>query len=88
LKRLKVFSLFSGAGGLDLGFRLANEFESVFANDVLDAPTPTFSNNFKIKRTDVFQGIELPAVAWANVKNLNFGSLKCSPDVVVGGPPC
>lgn len=43
-----VVSLFSGAGGLDWGFREAG-FEVVFANDVLEAPMRTYSRNFGLR---------------------------------------
>ena len=44
---LKVISLFSGCGGLDLGFAQAG-FEIVYANDNDPAVWETFEKNHKI----------------------------------------
>ncbi len=40
---MKLISLFSGAGGLDLGFHKAG-FETVFANEYDKKICPTFSS--------------------------------------------
>ena len=73
-KKPKVISLFSGAGGMDLGFIQAG-FEIVFANDFDKDACLTYSKNFnhKIINKDIslIKDDEIP---------------KC--DVLIGGFPC
>ncbi len=81
----KVVSLFSGCGGLDLGFRggfeifgqkyRKNKFEIIWANDLNKAACSTYSANIgsEIKCGDIWSLIDtLPEYA----------------DVVIGGFPC
>lgn len=88
--KYSLFSLFSGAGGLDYGFKLLDKFKVLFANDILPEATETYSANFRaksVKRTPKVE--ELPAVFVGDVADLkldNFEGLQV--DVVAGGPPC
>jgi len=51
----KIVSLFSGAGGLDAGFKLCgNWYSTVFANEILRAPAETFRINFHSKILETF----------------------------------
>jgi len=82
---LKVVSLFSGCGGMDLGFLGGFEFagkkyeelanDVVWANDISPAACNTYSLNFdhKIQCGDVWDYLE---------------TLPESADVVIGGFPC
>lgn len=81
----KIVSLFSGAGGLDLGFRWAG-FPLTFAVDLSPAAIQTHKRNFK----------ESTSVA-ANLEDLGpDGVLTCLENLlepgesigVIGGPPC
>ncbi|MEM3647162.1 MAG: DNA cytosine methyltransferase [Thermofilum sp.] len=88
----KVISLFSGAGGLDWGFREAG-FEVVFANDVLEAPMRTYSRNFRLKLVYCSQSKQhtasLGEALVCDVSLVDFSELAgLGVDVVVGGPPC
>ena len=71
---MKIASFFSGAGGLDLGFRNAG-FEIVFANDNWEGCWETFEKN---------HGMTI------NKKSIIDVSSEEIPEVIgfIGGPPC
>jgi DNA (cytosine-5)-methyltransferase 1 len=70
---LKVVSLFSGAGGLDLGFKWAN-FDLIFANDIEMDACKTYEKHI---------GAHIvPGDINSLIKDLP------SADIVIGGPPC
>lgn len=82
---MKVISLFSGAGGLDLGFTLAGH-EIVWANDFDEYAVQTYEKNFnffnkhKVVRGDIVEYL-----------NQNEDVLKNDipdADIVIGGFPC
>jgi DNA (cytosine-5)-methyltransferase 1 len=87
---LTQFSLFSGAGGIDCGFRMTGRFKTCLGNDILEATTRTFSANFgarPVLQTPSPQ--DLPAVFVGDVAKLDFEPLeRMNVDVVTGGPPC
>jgi DNA (cytosine-5)-methyltransferase 1 len=85
LKRFKVISLFSGCGGMDLGFKggfeflgkaySENPFDIIWANDINEAACRTYKRNIgnHIRRGDIWKLLnEIPTKA----------------DVVIGGFPC
>lgn len=81
----KIVSLFSGAGGLDLGFKEAGFTISV-AIDAADAAIRTHKKNFPRTKAVVGDLIKLkPAGVVEQVK----GKLKPGQRIaVIGGPPC
>jgi len=85
-----VASLFSGAGGLDLGFAQTGKFSILFANDVLDHMTRTYSEAFGVHRASDLSGpLKLPVVLRADVTSVSFDQLEdIEIDVLTGGPPC
>ena len=72
--RIRAISLFSGAGGMDLGFRRAG-VEVVWANDFNEAACDTYRRNF---------GDEIRC---GSIMDFDYATL---PDceLVFGGPPC
>jgi len=74
-KKYTLVSLFSGAGGMDLGFKLAG-FDILWANDFnLDA-TITYKNNIG------------DHVVHGDVKSIESCDIPDNPDVIIGGFPC
>lgn len=76
-KAPKVISLFSGCGGLDLGFH-QNGFETVWANDINEWAVKTFQKNFSLIISD------------KNIETIDPYTDKSIPpcDVILGGFPC
>jgi DNA (cytosine-5)-methyltransferase 1 len=70
-----VVSLYSGAGGLDLGFSAAG-FESIWANDIDPVAVATYNGNLSnhAARAGDIRDLALPSAGAA--------------DLVIGGPPC
>ena len=79
MKKPKVVSLFSGAGGLDIGFKKAG-FYTVFATDVWDVACNTLKANNMADE-----------VICSDVRKINFEEIVSKYgeiDCVIGGPPC
>ncbi|MGN7203814.1 DNA cytosine methyltransferase [Pedobacter sp. SAFR-022] len=72
-EKLQVVSLFSGSGGLDLGFLATNQFEIIFANDFNEQACKTYSHNI---------GNHIRCGDISKVRGLKQA------DVLIGGPPC
>lgn len=74
---MRVVDLFSGCGGMSLGFKEAG-FDIVGAFDNWDAAVKIYKANFKhpIYKADLSNADYIPTI-----KELN-------PDLIVGGPPC
>lgn len=84
-RSLKVVSLFSGCGGMDLGFcgdfdacgshYEKNPYEIVFANDIIQRACDTYTHNFRHK------------AYCGDIRELDY-SLLPEADIVIGGFPC
>lgn len=74
---MKVVDLFSGCGGMSLGFKMAG-YEIVGAFDNWDAAINIYQANFshKILKMDLSTNDAIPIIEGLH------------PDIIVGGPPC
>lgn len=79
MKKLRVLDLFSGCGGLSLGFQSAG-FEVIAGIDNWSDALLTFERNHP--------GARAMQVDLGNFKERDFATLKGKVDVVIGGPPC
>ena len=71
---MRVVSLFSGAGGLDLGFTMAGH-EIVWANDIYEDAVKTYRRNLG----DHIVCKDIALVDAADIPNC---------DIIIGGFPC
>lgn len=97
----KLFSLFSGCGGLDIGFTglnghnscaldRGNNFRSIFANDIYTPSCKSYAKNFKAEL------VNEPSEACnkdhicldGDVTEVSFKKCSKDPDVITGGFPC
>jgi DNA (cytosine-5)-methyltransferase 1 len=74
MKKAKVVSLFSGCGGLDLGFKQSG-YEIIWANDILTDACDTY----RINIGDHIQCGDITKIDKTIIPKA---------DIVVGGPPC
>lgn len=75
----KIVSIFSGVGGIDMGFEKGG-FDTVFVSDIWDRACESLQENFP--NTEVI---------CENIKNLDFKRIKKKYKVIdglIGGPPC
>lgn len=71
----KVVSLFSGAGGMDLGFIKAG-FDVVWANDIIPEAIETYKNNIG------------KHIVFGDIRMINSKDIPDNADVIIGGFPC
>lgn len=82
---MKIISLFSGAGGLDLGFALAGH-EIVWANDFDENAVQTYEKNFNLfNKHKVVRG---DIVEYLNQDENILKNDIPDADIVIGGFPC
>jgi DNA (cytosine-5)-methyltransferase 1 len=73
---MQLISLFSGAGGLDLGFHKAG-FTTIIANEYDAKICPTFRSNFPT--TNLIEG---------DIRKINDNEFPLGITGIIGGPPC
>ncbi|MFC2039850.1 DNA cytosine methyltransferase [Chloroflexota bacterium] len=79
MSTIKLVSLFSGAGGLEIGFKEAG-FHTVFATDVWETSCDTHKQN---EMADEVICIDIKKIDFTKL-NKTYGQIDC----VIGGPPC
>lgn len=73
--KLKVVSLFSGAGGMDIGFRNVG-FEIIWANDFFEDAVNSYRKNIG------------KHIVHGDITKISSEDIPDNPDVVIGGFPC
>lgn len=75
MKKFRIASFFAGVGGIDLGFKKAGVFETIYANEYDESPAKTMENNFRIK---------------VDIKDINDVKSSDIPDfdILLAGFPC
>jgi DNA (cytosine-5)-methyltransferase 1 len=73
-KGISIVGLFSGCGGLELGFKQAG-YNIIWANDILKDACETYKRNIG------------DHIVNDDITNINFGTIPKA-DIIVGGPPC
>ena len=78
MRKIKVVSIYSGAGGLDLGFHKAG-FRNIFSTDYWQPACNSLKKN-KISNQ----------VICDDIRNINFQNIVKEErvDCLIGGPPC
>jgi DNA (cytosine-5)-methyltransferase 1 len=74
-EKLTIVSLFSGAGGMDLGFKQAG-FDILFANDFFQEAVNSYHRNVSKN------------VIYGDITKIKSEDIPDNPDVVIGGFPC
>lgn len=80
-KKMYYISLFTGAGGLDIGFKEAG-FDGLFASDIMKQAKDTYSYNYP---NDKYILQDIRKLSINDIKN-SIGDKKVS--IIIGGPPC
>jgi DNA (cytosine-5)-methyltransferase 1 len=84
---LKILSLFSGAGGLDLGFEQQG-FEPILAYDIKRAAVETYNFNRPGKNLAKVANLNSRNIAEIIIRDIELLGTSNEPIGVVGGPPC
>lgn len=91
--KYSLISLFSGAGGMDVGFQMEGGFKVLLANDILSKPAFTYAQNFGYTIVDIkdfgqSKNCSTPVYLLGDISEMDFSKLDVGADLVVGGPPC
>lgn len=80
-EKLTSIDLFSGCGGMSLGFQMAG-FQSILASDIDENCEKTFCRNFN---GTPFLCKDITLIQKDEVDKILKGQI---PDIIIGGPPC
>jgi len=83
-RSLKVLDLYSGLGGLSLGFELTGAFRTIGGIDHYEPAVRTFYANHDLDLKLLSAPLDMTELTATSVLD-DMGS---SPDLIVGGPPC
>lgn len=83
----RFVSLYSGAGGLDIGFSL-DGFRPVFANDIDPDAVDTYNRLFKRLSDELGHLDPTHRAVPGDIRDIDPLPEPGSADVVIGGPPC
>jgi DNA (cytosine-5)-methyltransferase 1 len=81
-KKLNVVSLFTGAGGLDIGFEEYGKFNIICASDIEEEAKNTYNYNYP---NIPFINQDIRTISAKEILTQTKGAY---PDVIIGGPPC
>ena len=80
--KLNVVSLFTGAGGLDIGFKEYRKFNIICALDIEEEAKNTYNYNYP---NVPFINQDIRTIS---VQDILIQTNGIYPDVIIGGPPC
>ena len=83
-KKLKLLDLYSGLGGISLGFEMTGAYRTLGGIDNFQPAVTTFCENHGIRSGLLSVPQDISELEPAAV----LDDLQCQPDVIVGGPPC
>lgn len=83
-KKLRVLDLYSGCGGLSLGFELTGAYDVIAGLDKFEWAVESFHANHPAANRAFKKVLDIGALSPSSVRD----ELGGSPDVIVGGPPC
>ena len=84
---MKILSLFSGAGGLDLGFEQQG-FQPILAYDIKPSAVETYNFNRPNRNLAKIANLNSPNIADVIIKEIDLLGPSKRPIGIVGGPPC